>query len=138
MLQRRAGLGFTLFIRSRTRNASFHQHPFPMHSIPNRSFERLGSLQVLWHAYHACRQGKRRQPRMAAFDIYADRHLCALQRALISRRYTPVRVLRQAASCAAQCERACGRLRTKARITWCGVCTRTEVCCHFERQLSVS
>ena len=60
-----------------------------MRSIPNHSFERLSSLQTLWHAYHSCRRGKRRQPRMAAFDLDADHHICALHRVLISDRYTP-------------------------------------------------
>ena len=60
-----------------------------MRSIPSGSYERLSSLEALWRAYQACRRGKRRQPRMAAFDLDADRHLCALQRALASNRYRP-------------------------------------------------
>ena len=60
-----------------------------MHSIPSGSFQRLSSLAALWHAYLSCRRGKRRQPRMAAFDIDADRHLCALQRVLLADSYRP-------------------------------------------------
>ncbi len=60
-----------------------------MRSIPGGSHERLSSLPALWRAYHDCRRGKRRQPRMALFDLDADRHLCALQRALAGERYQP-------------------------------------------------
>jgi hypothetical protein len=60
-----------------------------MRSIPSGSYERLSSLSALWHAYRDCCRGKRRQPRMAAFDLDADRHLCALQRALAKGRYQP-------------------------------------------------
>jgi len=60
-----------------------------MRSIPSGSFARLSSLQALWRAYHACRKGKRRQPRMAAFDLDADRHVCALNRMLTAGRYQP-------------------------------------------------
>jgi RNA-directed DNA polymerase len=60
-----------------------------MRTIPSGSFERLSSLHALWRAYQACRRGKRRQPRMATFDIDADRHLCALHRTLIAGRYHP-------------------------------------------------
>ncbi len=60
-----------------------------MHSIPAGSFTRLSSLPALWQAYLSCRRGKRRQPRMAAFDIDADRHLCVLQRVLVSGRFQP-------------------------------------------------
>jgi hypothetical protein len=60
-----------------------------MRTIPTGSFARLSSLPALWRAYQACRRGKRRQPRMAAFDLDADRHLCALQRALVADRYQP-------------------------------------------------
>jgi RNA-directed DNA polymerase len=58
-----------------------------MRTIPKGSYERLSSLPSLWRAYLACRRGKRRQPRMAAFDLDADRFLCALHRALIAERY---------------------------------------------------
>ena len=60
-----------------------------MRTIPRGSFERLSSLPALWRAYQCCRRGKRRQPRMAAFDIDADRHICALHRALVADRYAP-------------------------------------------------
>ncbi len=60
-----------------------------MRSIPSGSFERLTRIQALWQAYRACRRGKSRQPRMAAFDLDADRHLFALQRALTADRYGP-------------------------------------------------
>ncbi len=60
-----------------------------MHTIPAGSFARLSSLESLWRAYLACRRGKRRQPRMAAFDFDADRHICALRRDLIRGRYRP-------------------------------------------------
>lgn len=60
-----------------------------MQSIPPGSFERLNSLAALWRAYLSCQRGKRRQPRMAAFDIDVDRHLCALHRTLIAGRYQP-------------------------------------------------
>ena len=60
-----------------------------MRTIPSDSFARLSRLQALWRAYQSCRQGKRRQPRMAAFDLDADRHLCALHRALVANRYQP-------------------------------------------------
>jgi retron-type reverse transcriptase len=60
-----------------------------MRSIPANSYERLSSFAALWHAYLDCRRGKRRQPRMAAFDLDADRHLCALQRALAAGHYQP-------------------------------------------------
>ncbi len=60
-----------------------------MRSIPAGSYDRLTCLEALWHAYLACRRSKRRQPRMAAFELDADRHLCALQRDLAAGRYQP-------------------------------------------------
>lgn len=60
-----------------------------MRTIPRGSHERLSSLPALWRAYRDCRRGKSRQPRMALFDLDADRHLCALQRALVDNRYRP-------------------------------------------------
>jgi hypothetical protein len=60
-----------------------------MRSIPAGSYERLITLEALWRAYTACRRSKRRQPRMAAFELDADRHLCALQRDLAAGRYQP-------------------------------------------------
>lgn len=60
-----------------------------MRTIPAGSYDRLTGLEALWRAYLACRRGKRRQPRMAAFDLDADRHLCALHRELASGRYRP-------------------------------------------------
>ena len=57
--------------------------------MPNGSYSRLICLDALWQAYLDCRQGKRRQPKMAAFDIDADRHVCALQRQLQHHRYCP-------------------------------------------------
>ncbi len=60
-----------------------------MRSLPSGSYERLSSLPALWHAYLDCRRDKRRQPRMALFDLDADRHLCALQRALAGESYRP-------------------------------------------------
>lgn len=60
-----------------------------MRTIPRGSYERFSSLLALWHAYLACRRGKRRQARMATFDLDADRWLCALQRDLLAERYRP-------------------------------------------------
>jgi len=60
-----------------------------MHRVPAGSFDRLSSLEALWRAYRACRRGKGRQPRMAAFDLDADRNLCALHRDLACGAYRP-------------------------------------------------
>lgn len=60
-----------------------------MRSVPAGSYERLSSLLALWQGYRRCRQGKRRQPAMARFDLQADQHLCALQRELAARSYQP-------------------------------------------------
>jgi len=60
-----------------------------MRSVPKGSFERFSSLEGLWAAWLRCRQGKRRQPRIAAFDLDADRHLCRLHRELHRGTYRP-------------------------------------------------
>jgi retron-type reverse transcriptase len=60
-----------------------------MRTIPSGSYERLSNLPSLWRAYLACRRGKRRQARMATFDLDADYFLCALQRDLLAERYQP-------------------------------------------------
>ena len=61
-----------------------------MRSVPAGSFERLSSLEALWHAWLECRRGKRRQPRMAAFEIDADTHVIRLHRALRGGYYRPL------------------------------------------------
>ncbi len=60
-----------------------------MQTIPSGSYERLSHFEALWRAYKSCRRHKRRQPRMAAFEIDADTHILALQRALTAGRYRP-------------------------------------------------
>ncbi len=60
-----------------------------MRSVPAGSFERLSSLEGLWAAWLRCRKGKRRQPRIAAFDLDADTHVCRLHRSLSSGAYWP-------------------------------------------------
>lgn len=60
-----------------------------MRSVAAASFERLSSLPALWRAWLECRRRKRRQPRMAAFDLDADSHVIRLQRALTSDAYRP-------------------------------------------------
>ncbi len=60
-----------------------------MRSVPAGSFERLSRLGALWGAWLRCRKGKRRQPRIAAFDLDADTHVCRLHRSLSSGGYRP-------------------------------------------------
>lgn len=62
-----------------------------MRSVPTGSYQRLTQLGGLWRAYLRCRAGKRRQPAMAAFDLDADSHVLALQRALRDGTYRPGR-----------------------------------------------
>lgn len=60
-----------------------------MHSVATGSFQRLSSLEALWNAWLKCRQGKRRQPRIAAFERNADQHLIRLEYALERGYYRP-------------------------------------------------
>jgi RNA-directed DNA polymerase len=60
-----------------------------LRSVPAGSFRRLSGIEALWTAWQACRRGKRRQPRLATFDLDADRHLLRLQRALRAGAYRP-------------------------------------------------
>lgn len=60
-----------------------------MRSVPAGSFERLSGLESLWHAWLDCRRSKRRQPRLAAFDLDADTHVFRLHRALRNGSYRP-------------------------------------------------
>lgn len=60
-----------------------------MRSVPAGSFDRLSSLESLWHAWLDCRRGKRRQPRLAAFDLDADTHVVRLHRTLRNGSYRP-------------------------------------------------
>jgi RNA-directed DNA polymerase len=78
--------------RSGSREANVRAGVFPSHgmrSVPAGSFERLIAIEALWRAWLRCRDGKRRQPAMAAFDLEADRHLFRLQRELASGAYRP-------------------------------------------------
>ncbi|MCP4657709.1 MAG: hypothetical protein GY856_20065 [bacterium] len=49
----------------------------------------MSSLEALWRAWRSCRRGKRRQPRIAAFDLDADTYLCRLHRQLCDGSYRP-------------------------------------------------
>jgi RNA-directed DNA polymerase len=60
-----------------------------MRSVPLGSYSRLIQPLSLWNAYLKCRQGKRRLPNMAWFDMDADRHILRLHRQLTDRRYAP-------------------------------------------------
>ncbi len=60
-----------------------------MRSIPRGTYERLTEVESLWRAYKSCRRHKRRQPRMAAFEIDCDTHVLALHRTLTTGRYRP-------------------------------------------------
>ncbi len=60
-----------------------------MRSVAAGSFERLSQLEALWYAWRQCRRGKRRQPRMAAFELDADIHIIRLCRALRDDTYQP-------------------------------------------------
>ncbi len=60
-----------------------------MNTAPAGSFERISSLKALWHAWLHSRKGKRRQPRMASFELDADTELCKLHRLLRSDHYRP-------------------------------------------------
>lgn len=62
-----------------------------MRSVATGSFERLSSFEALWRAFETYRQGKRRRPRVAAFDLDADREILQLRRALTSGSYRPGR-----------------------------------------------
>jgi retron-type reverse transcriptase len=60
-----------------------------MRSVPAGSYERLANFATLWAAWHAYRQGKRRRPAVAAFDLNADLAILALQRDLAAGTFTP-------------------------------------------------
>ncbi len=60
-----------------------------MRSVKAGSFERLASVEALWRAWKSYRRGKRRKPRVAAFDLDADRHIFALHRDLRRGAYRP-------------------------------------------------
>ena len=60
-----------------------------MRTVPAGSFERLSSLEALWQAWKRYRQGKRRQPRVAAFDRRAEHHVWRLHQALRAGHYRP-------------------------------------------------
>ncbi len=53
-----------------------------MRSVAVGSFARLSDVAALWKAWRRCRRGKRRQPRVAAFDLDVDRHIFSLHRQL--------------------------------------------------------
>ncbi len=60
-----------------------------MRSVRRGSHQRIASFQALWQAWLDCRRGKRRRPRIAAFDLEADRHLLRLRDDLAAGRYHP-------------------------------------------------
>jgi len=60
-----------------------------MRSVPKGSFERIRDFATLWRAWEDCRAGKRRQPRMARFDLDAGPEILALHRELAAGRYRP-------------------------------------------------
>ena len=60
-----------------------------MRSVAAGSFERLASFPSLWGAWHDYRQGKRRRPAVAAFDVDADLAILDLHRELTAGRFTP-------------------------------------------------
>jgi len=60
-----------------------------MRSVPSGSFTRLISSSSLWAAWKECRRGKRRQPRIAAWDLDADTHICRLHRQLREGTFRP-------------------------------------------------
>ena len=60
-----------------------------MRTVAASSFERLSEPRALWRAWLSCRRGKRRQPRIVAFDLDADTHIFRLHRALRDGRYRP-------------------------------------------------
>ncbi|MCB9761048.1 MAG: hypothetical protein H6739_14510 [Alphaproteobacteria bacterium] len=60
-----------------------------MRSVPAGSFARISDPVTLWRAWRRARRGKRRQPRMAAFDLEADRAVLALSRALRAGDFEP-------------------------------------------------
>lgn len=60
-----------------------------MRSVPAGSFARLASPLALWRAFVRCSAGKRRTPRVAAFDLDADREVLRLSRDLLAGRYQP-------------------------------------------------
>ena len=60
-----------------------------MRTLKAGSFQRLASLPSLWRAWLACRRGKRRTAKVAAFEIDCDQHLLTLQRELAEGRYRP-------------------------------------------------
>lgn len=53
-----------------------------MRSVPAGSFQRLIRLESLWAAWLDCRRGKRRQPRMAHFELDVDQRILDLHRVL--------------------------------------------------------
>ena len=54
-----------------------------MRSVPAGTYARFSTREALWRAYETCRRGKARQPRMAAFDVNADREVLALAHAQV-------------------------------------------------------
>ena len=60
-----------------------------LRSIPAGSFQRLSDPVALWRAWRRCRQGRRRKPDIARFDVDADRHVLSLHRALQAGSWTP-------------------------------------------------
>ncbi len=60
-----------------------------MRTLPAGTFERLTSPQSLWAAWGAYARRKRRVPRVARFDLDADRHTFALHRALRAETWRP-------------------------------------------------
>lgn len=60
-----------------------------MRSVPAGSFQRLSDPEALWAVWLQCRRGKRRQPRMAAFDLDADSAILQLHHALRNGSYHP-------------------------------------------------
>jgi hypothetical protein len=60
-------------------------------SVPAGSYDRLSSREALWRAWLLCCRGKRRQPRIAEFDLDADHHVCELHRTLRAGSFQPGR-----------------------------------------------
>jgi len=60
-----------------------------MRSVPAGAFERIAAFPTLWAAWHAYRQGKRRRPAVAAFDLDADLAILDLHRDLAAGAFTP-------------------------------------------------
>lgn len=60
-----------------------------MRSVPTDSFQRLSEPLALWQAWLQCRKGKRRQPRIATFDLDVDNVIFHLHRTLQQGCYHP-------------------------------------------------